>query len=309
MRRGLFACLVTVSVLTAGLAVAPSAAAKGGRVCTTDQVTQTVICYVADDPSPTRRSHDDNSNDAADKKGCALNGKPLPCAGPQGSWWSKSELCYVILVDPQPPMSSGLWRGQTTGAVYMCLGGQGGYFWAATPPDAATVVTPAQLAQATLAKVKKAAPSPSPGRYPAARLDNGQPYTVVRAYTWYWTSPSDFRPVHARAAVGGVWAEATATPTALTFTPGDGSATVSCAGPGTAWTSSSGPWAASPSGCDYRYPHSSIHQPNREVTATYGITWAVTWAGSGGTGGSLPGFATTSGSTFAVAEVESVVTQ
>jgi hypothetical protein len=44
------------------------------------------------------------------------------------------------------------------------------------------------------------------------------------------------------------------------------------------------------------------------VTATYGIRWTVTWVGSGNTSGTLPDQMTTSQSTFAVAEVESVVT-
>jgi hypothetical protein len=106
-----------------------------------------------------------------------------------------------------------------------------------------------------------------------------------------------------------VWAEVTAKPVALTFDPGHGNPTVSCAGPGTRWTDSFGVWAASPSGCDYRYLHSSIHYARHVVTARYGIRWQVTWMGSGDTTGTLPDQTSSSRSTFAVVEVESVVTQ
>jgi hypothetical protein len=148
---------------------------------------------------------------------------------------------------------------------------------------------------------------PSTGRYPAGTLRDGTPYTVVRAYTWYWTDPADFQTLTARASAGPVWAEVTVKPAALIFTPGDGARAVSCAGPGTEWSSSYGVWAPSPSGCQYRYPHSSIHAPNHEVTATYGIRWQVSWVGSGNSSGTLADQTTTSTATFAVAEVEAVV--
>jgi hypothetical protein len=99
------------------------------------------------------------------------------------------------------------------------------------------------------------------------------------------------------------------TPAALTFDPGDGNPAVSCAGPGSVWTQHDGAWAASPSGCDYRYPHTSIHEPGQVLTAIYGIQWQITWTGSGGAGGSLPNMTTTATSTFAVAEVQAVITR
>jgi len=102
----------------------------------------------------------------------------------------------------------------------------------------------------------------------------------------------------------------TAEPVSLSFTPGDGHAAVSCAGPGSVWREGvNGPWDPSPSWCQYRYPHSSIHDPNQEVTATYTITWQLTWTGSGNTAGTLTAKTTSATATFAVAEVESVVTR
>jgi hypothetical protein len=218
--------------------------------------------------------------------------------------------CYYKEANPYPtsgPVADEY--KQAGGGIYWAtcpFGGSGGYVWLAQPPPGMGP-TPGQLAQQAFDSLTLT--KPSPGRYPAGTLKNGQSYTVVRAATWYWSDPNDFKTLTARAAAGSVWAAVTVTPVALTFSPGDGNAAVSCAGPGTAWNASYGVWDASPSGCDYHYPHSSIHAPNQVVTATYGIRWQVTWVGSGNTSGTLPDQTTTRNATFAVAEVEAVVTK
>jgi hypothetical protein len=174
-------------------------------------------------------------------------------------------------------------------------------------PAGAVPPSPATLAQQ--AADSMLLPDPSAGRYPASMLRDGRPYTVVGAYTWYWTDASNWKSYTATAQVGGNWATVTAEPVSLSFTPGDGHAAVSCAGPGSVWRNGiNGPWERSPSGCQYRYPHSSIHDPNQEVTSTYTITWQLTWTGSGNTAGTLTAKTTSATATFAVAEVESVVT-
>ncbi len=228
-------------------------------------------------------------------------------------WWNPQAQCWFQLEKPQPPQSDPVWEGNTTGAIYVfsCLpmahASIGGVVWLASPPPGfgGVTVTPGELAVRALASLH--APRPSTGRYPAGVLADGRPYTVVHAWTWFWTDPASFRPLTARAAEGGVWAQVTVTPAALTFTPGDGSAAVSCPGPGVAWLQGDGVWAASPAGCNFAYRHSSIHVPGQQVTAVYGIDWQVSWTGSGGATGTLPGFTTSAASTFAVAEVESLV--
>jgi hypothetical protein len=241
---------------------------------------------------------------------CTADGVAIPCrVGDE--WWVQNWGCYASVVNPPPPLSDAVWAGHTDGAVYNCRvvpainGTNGFWFWAATPPAGPGAPNPVVLAQRALKTL--VVPSPTPGRYPAGRLRDGRPYTVVNAYTWYWSNSGSFTTLSARADAGGVWSRVTVTPSRLLFTPGDGSATVSCDGPGVAWHPGDGVWAASPSGCDYRYPHSSIHEPHGVVTATYGIQWRVTWTSSTGAGGTLPALTTTAASTFAVAEVESVV--
>lgn len=244
-------------------------------------------------------------------------GRVVPCDDGGLGYWSQSNQCYISTVSPQPPVTDPLWQGNTTGAIYNCTfyvppggsfpGTNGGRFWSPTVPARAGAIDPAAVAQQALTTLR--IPAPTPGRYPAGRLQDGRPYTVVRAYTWYYTDRAGFKVLTARAAVGAVSAQVTVTPTRLSFTPGDGARAVSCPGPGVAWQRSDGPWAASPAGCDYRYPHSSIGEPNGEVTATYGITWAITWSASTGASGTLPPLTTTVNSTFAVAEAEAVVTK
>ena len=224
--------------------------------------------------------------------------------------------CYAQQEVEQPPKDSAVWGGHTDGAIYRCRyytgdrsfpGTNGFSFWSATAPAGPAAVDPAVLAEQALRSLTL--PTPTTGRYPAGRLQDGQPFTVVNAYTWFWTDPAAFRALSARADAGGVWAEVAVTPTALTFTPGDGADAISCTGPGVAWQPTDGVWSPSPAGCDYRYPHSSIHQPDRQVTATYGIRWSVAWTSSTGASGTLPPLTTTSSATFAVAEVEAVVTR
>ncbi len=239
----------------------------------------------------------------------------VPCTGPNGAAWNG--FCYVSLMTPQPPQGvdgGAVWEGHTSGAIYECsapgpgesgVGVVGLEFWFANPP-AGLGPSPAQLAQEALTRLT--IPAPTPGRYPSGTLKDGRPYTLVNAYTWYWTAGA-FRVLSATASAGGESSTITVTPSVLTFTPGDGTKTVSCSGPGVSWKQSDGPWAASPSGCDYRYLSSSISDPNGEVTATYGIDWSISWRSSDGGRGTLPDLTTTAKSTFAVAEAEAVVTK
>jgi hypothetical protein len=258
--------------------------------------------------------------DSVDSAGAAANctlapsGKTIPCQDGAG-WWVQSLQCYAQLMAEQPPKDAAVWGGHTDGAIYLCTlysNGQGfpgtnGFpFWSATAPAGPAAVDPAVLAEQALRTLT--IPTPTTGRYPAGTLQGGQPFTVVNAYTWFWTDAGTFQPLTATADAGGVWAQVTVTPTSLSFSPGDGSAAVSCPGPGVAWQRTDGVWARSPAGCDYRYPRSSIHESDQEVTAVYGIQWSVEWTSSTGASGTLPQLATSSSASFAVAEVQALVT-
>lgn len=196
-------------------------------------------------------------------------------------------------------------------------------FCSAPPPAAVPVAAPgapaapvapppptsAQLALAAIGELVM--PSPAPSRYPSGILkESGHPYTIVNANTWFWTDPATFQPVSKTVTAGAVWGRATASPVSLGFTPGDGSHSVSCPGPGRPWKANDQTWLApvNPQGCSYRYLQSSLGVGgDDQVTATYTITWNVTWSGSDGSGGAFNNMQTQTTARFAVAEVQTVV--
>jgi hypothetical protein len=153
-------------------------------------------------------------------------GRVVPCDGGGLGYWSQSNQCYISNVVPQPAVTDAVWQGNTTGAIYKCtfyvpLGGTfpgtaGGWFWSPTVPARAGAIDPTVVALQALATLR--IPAPTARRYPAGRLQDGRPYTVVRAYTWYYTERAGFTVLHARAAAGGVSAQVTVTPTQLSFT-------------------------------------------------------------------------------------------
>lgn len=51
-------------------------------------------------------------------------------------------------------------------------------------------------------------------------MQDGQPFTAVNAYTWFWPDPGSFRELTAMGHGSGVWAQATVTPTDMSRTVG-----------------------------------------------------------------------------------------
>ncbi|GEM_PF-1017925 len=100
---------------------------------------------------------------------------------------------------------------------------------------------------------------------------------------WFWIPPAQWHPISVTVTVGPVWARLTATPNLLTFDPGGGLAPSSCPGPGTSYRSAPSGGA----GCQFKYLQSSALQPGGAYAAAVTVTWAVTWTGSGGTGGTV----------------------
>lgn len=155
-------------------------------------------------------------------------------------------------------------------------------------------------------------PAPVPARYPSGTLDDGRAYTIVNTLMWFWTAPAAWTPLSKTTCAGALCATATAKPVALSLDPGNGDGPVSCASPGSAWVQAPGAsWVptAQPEGCDYRYLSSSYGAPGGQLTATYSITWDVTWTGTDGTAGVLNPLVTATASRLAVAELQSVVSQ
>lgn len=185
-----------------------------------------------------------------------------------------------------------------------CSDGTQGMVWVPKGQPAAGApaytVTPEQLALE--ARNRLVLSQPSVHRSPVETNDyQGDPFTWVNLWTWFWTDPGDYQPETQTTSVGPIWATVVATPVGLLFDPGDGSDAVRCPGPGRAWTDSDGD-DEPPSGCGFQYRHVT----DGTVTSRLGILWRVTWTGSGGTGGTLPTMETVTGAPLRVLQAQVV---
>jgi hypothetical protein len=162
--------------------------------------------------------------------------------------------------------------------------------------------------------ISAARPTLSPEQVAEAarkRLNLGKPIIasspsrvqLVGLPTWLWLRNSHWPPVHATASVPGVSVTATARPTRVTWTMGDGRTAV-CAGPGTPYPAGGDPRAASPT-CGHIYSRSSLGEPGDSYVVSAKIHWMVTWAGAGRSG-SFPELITMATTSFQVAESQAI---
>lgn len=127
----------------------------------------------------------------------------------------------------------------------------------------------------------------------------------VHVPTWLWISDTWWKGYSATATTGRVSATVTATPVSVSWSTGDGS-TVSCAGPGTAWTAGS---ADSESGCQYTYRRATDPAEGKSLALSATVTLEVTWTSSIGIGGTLDPISRTATVQVAVAEIQAIETE
>ncbi|MEY2451522.1 MAG: hypothetical protein QOD92_1096 [Acidimicrobiaceae bacterium] len=154
------------------------------------------------------------------------------------------------------------------------------------------IITPGTLANQALKEL--------PLLYPRPRL--APPTTVkqvVGIRTWMWVDPADWHPISATAAIPGLAATVTATPTKTIWDMGDG-ATVVCNGPGTVYDPTK-PDADQHSDCSHTYQHDGTY----DIRAT--IVWSVTWTATNGAGGNLGLFQRTTQFTINVEQRQAVI--
>lgn len=192
--------------------------------------------------------------------------------------------------------ATGSAMGMATGVIWV-VGGQPP---TAAPPDPATVG--AEAASELRLPSPPIALSPSGTGYV-----NFAEWLSISQSVWHLLSTS----ATACTAGGCVTANATATPSYVTWSTGDGSNTV-CNGPGTAYDPSESASAQS-TNCSHTYTETSAGQPSPDgnpndaaFTVTATITWTVTWTGPGGSGGSLPALTTRASTLLKVTQIESV---
>ncbi|WP_436499577.1 hypothetical protein [Actinokineospora sp. HUAS TT18] len=181
------------------------------------------------------------------------------------------------------PAEQAAWR------EFAC-GGQVAFGSVDGPPLA---VDPAAVA--VVARDRLRLPAPTIGSSPAGAQ-------LVHLPTWLWLR--EWVPVSASVTVPGVTATATASPSSVDWSLGDGS-TVTCAGPGTQYRVGIDPQKSSPD-CGHTYTTSSAHEPDSTFPVVATVRWTVSWSAAGQSG-SFPDLTTSASIGLKVSEMQALV--
>jgi hypothetical protein len=128
---------------------------------------------------------------------------------------------------------------------------------------------------------------------------------VVNVPTWLWIDRGGWKSITATASVPGESVTATARPLRIVWSMGDGSS-VTCSGPGTAWSSGDDSSSSSPD-CGHTFTVSSAGQPHGAYAVSATIEWQVVWHG-GGAQGVFPNLRSEAAVAMRVSEVQALVT-
>lgn len=127
----------------------------------------------------------------------------------------------------------------------------------------------------------------------------------VHVPTWLWISGSWWKAYMATASTGRVSATVTAKPVSVAWSTGDG-ATITCDGPGTAWTPGSNDNA---SDCQHTYRKATDPADGKSIPLSATVTLEVTWTSSIGLGGTLDPIDRTTTVQVAVGEIQAIETE
>ena len=149
----------------------------------------------------------------------------------------------------------------------------------------------------------EATASTSIPRPPISTSPDASRRLYVQVPTWLWLDPDWWHPYEATAVAGRVTSTVRVVPLSVTWTMGDGT-TVACAGPGTPWVSGS----TQVSSCLHTYRTSSATRTSGTFPIAATVTFAVTWTGNTGAGGTLPNISRSSTVDVEVGEIQAVNT-
>jgi hypothetical protein len=139
-------------------------------------------------------------------------------------------------------------------------------------------------------------------RIPQPEPDGSPPLTerfsVVHIPTWFWVT--NHTELTNTDTIGGLTISVTATPTDVTWDPGDGSKPIVCDGPGTIWTGDS---PDAETDCSHTYRRSTAGQPDNQLTVTASITWELSWTLNGTDQGIFETYQTTTAIPHQVGEI------
>jgi hypothetical protein len=305
---------VAATALTAAFVFTPSSAALADRWTNTEcSDGASASCRTAAGTttkkstkktrSPSRKSAQAVSGPRVCKSSAGVT---VPCLDPSLGEWDSQGNCYLKPASPtaaQIATFGDTVKGPGSWFDASCLGfgaDGGGLAWrpdgpegnVAAPPPPPPVVVARQAANKLTLVTPKIGANPSPA---------GE--QLVSLPTWLWLQAGSWEPQSATAAVPGVSVTATATPTKVTWSMGDGE-TVECEGPGTVFPAGGDPRATSPT-CGHTYTQSSAGRPGSAFRVSATVSWSITWFG-GGEQGELPAMETTADTTFQVAESQAL---
>jgi hypothetical protein len=217
------------------------------------------------------------------------DGNEVPCHIP-GAGWRGSDGCYYQQVPLQEVIDafgdeSRITEEARTSGVWLLRRcpvsddptdlTSGWYEWRpdSTPPGVSNLVDVAVDRLAPPAPEIALSPPP-----PAPQL--------VFLPTWLWLEGGTWSTRSATASVPGVTVTATARPTRVVWSTGDGGSR-ECLNPGSSWVADADPLAESPT-CGYTYTSTSRSQPSGVFQLRATVTWAITWSGAGGAGTIAP---------------------
>lgn len=207
--------------------------------------------------------------------GNGQQGRPGP-PGQEGTWFVRS--CLV----------NGVWTTDPFSLTWVPLG-------APAPAGDSPLAPPSPAQLAETARRQLQFPQPAIAASPSGEQ-------LVSLPTWLWLS-GGWKTVTATVTVPGVSVTATAKPTSVTWSMGDGS-TVTCGSAGTPFATGIDPKASSPD-CGHTYRVSSRAQPNGKFAVSATVHWTVTWDGAG-QAGEFPDLTTTGAAAFTVAESQAL---
>ena len=167
------------------------------------------------------------------------------------------------------------------------------------PAASGPVVTPEVLAQQAVRFLPLSAPAIRTN--PRPDLDQ-----LVNLPMWMWLAPGSWGRRTATAAVPGLVVTVVATPTTVTWRPGDGTVQV-CDGPGRAYDPARPPEAQRPS-CAHTWRRSSAGEPAGRYRMTATSTWVIRWTASGAViaSGTLPPLERSAQTSLRVVEAEAL---
>lgn len=260
-------------VLLAAIAVGSLGLAGGaaGSLSSSCEPIDGVITCTATDPG---KGASGGGPSQGGQPACAYQGRAIPCML-GGAWWFGSHACYAMpaitsmVSAPGPAGEPGLWW-----ACVVDLSGTavfGGPIWF-VPAAQSPAPDPGSVAKTALGSMRlerahvMTAPAPP---HPE----------IVGVEVWLWVPKAQWRTLTKTVTAGSTRVTATAVPSLVTWSMGDGSPPVTCGEAGRPWDTNY--TDAEQTDCGYTYRTLSAGQPGGVFRISATISYFVTWTCAG----------------------------